>query len=88
MIFAIGDIDPALVVAGNIVDQIELSRIGTRLAPGEQQLAVRRILVNAGIGIAVGNVDVALRREGRMSAAVEWFSAECGGGLLRADPRS
>jgi hypothetical protein len=62
MIFAIGDIDPALVVAGNIVDQIELSRIGARLAPGEQQLAVWRILVNAGVGIAVGNVDVALRR--------------------------
>jgi hypothetical protein len=40
MILAIGDVDPALVVAGNIVDQVELSRIGARLPPGEQQLAV------------------------------------------------
>ena len=35
MIFAIGDVDPTLVVAGDIVDEIELPRIGTRLAPGE-----------------------------------------------------
>jgi hypothetical protein len=33
MIFAIGD--PTLIVAGDIVDQIELPRIGTRFAPGE-----------------------------------------------------
>ena len=44
MIFAIGDVDPTLVVAGDIVDEIELPRIGTRLAPGEQQFAVKGIL--------------------------------------------
>ena len=60
-IFAIGDVDPTLIVAGNIVDQIELPRIGTRLAPGEQEFAVGRILVNAGVGIAVGDVNIALR---------------------------
>ena len=53
MIFAIGDVDPTLVVAGDIVDEIELPRIGTRFAPGEQEFAVGRILVNAGVGIAV-----------------------------------
>ena len=61
MIFAIGDVDPALVIAGDIVDEIELPRIGPRLAPGEQQFTVRRILVNAGVGIAVRDVDIALR---------------------------
>ena len=61
MIFAIGDVDPTLVVAGDIVDEIELPRIGTRLSPREKQFAVRRILVNAGVGIAVGDVDITLR---------------------------
>ena len=61
MIFAIGDVDPTLVVAGDIVDEIELPRIGTRLAPGEQQFAVGRILVNARVGVAVGDVYIALR---------------------------
>jgi hypothetical protein len=61
MVFPVGDVDPALVVAGNVVDEVELPRIGPRLAPGEQQFAVRRILVNARIGIAVGDVDIALR---------------------------
>jgi len=55
MIFAIGDVDPTLLVAGDIVDEIELPRIGTRLAPGEQQFAVKGILVYAGVGIAVGD---------------------------------
>ena len=61
MIFAVSDVDPTLVVTGDIVDEIELPRIGTRLAPGEQEFTVRRILVNAGVGIAVGDVDIALR---------------------------
>ena len=61
MIFAIGDVDPILVVAGDIVDEIELPGIGTRLAPGEQQFAVKGILVYAGVGIAVGDVDITLR---------------------------
>ena len=37
MIFAIGDVDPTLIIAGDIVDEIELPRIGTRLAPGQQE---------------------------------------------------
>jgi hypothetical protein len=53
MVFPVGDIDPALIVAGDVVDGVELPRIGPRLAPGEQQFTVRRILVNARIGIAV-----------------------------------
>ena len=61
VIFPIGDVDPALVIAGDIVDEIELPRVGPRLAPGEQQFTVRRILVNAGIGIAIRDVDIALR---------------------------
>jgi hypothetical protein len=36
MIFTIGYVNPALVVTGNVVDEIELSRIGAGLAPGEQ----------------------------------------------------
>jgi hypothetical protein len=53
VVFPIGDVDPALVVAGDIVDEIELPGIGPWLAPGEQQFTIRRILVNTGVGIAV-----------------------------------
>jgi hypothetical protein len=54
---------------------IELARIGARPAPGEQQLAVRRVFVHARVTIAVGHIDVALRRHRGVGAAMEWLAA-------------
>src|SRR6185503_8364155 len=39
MVLAVGDVDPALRVGDDVVDDVELARIGARLAPGQQALA-------------------------------------------------
>src|SRR5215468_5413116 len=47
MIFAVGDIDPAVGIAGDIVRDVEFARIGAGSAPGQDQFAVRRVFVHA-----------------------------------------
>jgi hypothetical protein len=37
MVLAVGDIDQAVVVAGDVVHEVELARAGARLAPRGQQ---------------------------------------------------
>ena len=75
MVLAVGDIDPAVGVGGDVVHDVELAGIGAGLAPGLQQLAVRRVLVDAGIAVAVRHVDLALRRQRGVGAAVERLAA-------------
>src|SRR5262245_60285531 len=43
MVLAVGHIHPAIGIAGDVVRDVELARIGARPAPGEEQLAVRRV---------------------------------------------
>src|ERR1051326_1341017 len=75
MILAIGHIDPAIGIAGDVARDVELARIGAGPAPRQQQFAVRRVFVHARIAITVGHVDVALRRHGGMGAAMERLAA-------------
>ncbi|RXH39552.1 hypothetical protein XH94_16700 [Bradyrhizobium zhanjiangense] len=75
MVLAIGDIDPAIGVGDDIVHDVELAGIGARLAPALDQLAVGRELVHAGVAVAVGDVDLALRRQRRVGAAMEGIAA-------------
>ena len=56
--------------------------IGAGGAPAHQVLAVRRILVDAGIAVAVGDVDLALGRERGVRAAVERLAAQERRGLV------
>ncbi len=81
VVLAVGDIDPAIRVAAHIVGDVELAGIGAGLAPCHQQLAVGRIFVDARIAVAVGDVDLALRRQCRVGAAVERLAAHIGRGL-------
>src|SRR5215510_2921119 len=71
MVLAVGHIDPAIGIAVDVVRNIELVWISARPAPGEQQLAVRRVFVHPGVAIAVGHIDVALRGHRSVSAAME-----------------
>src|SRR5438874_10491333 len=71
MIFPVGDVDPAIGVTADVVRDIELAGIGAGLAPGEQELAVRAEFMDPRIAVAVRDVEIALRREGGMGAAVE-----------------
>ena len=83
VVLAVGDIDPAVGIGRDIVDDVELAGIGAGLAPGLQQLSVRRIFVDAGIAVAVGNIDLALRRQRGVGAAVKRLAAHERRGLVR-----
>ena len=82
VVLAVGDIDPAVGVGDDVVDDVELAGIGARLAPGLYQLAVGRVFVHAGIAVAVRHVDLALRRQRGVGAAVERLAAHEGRGLV------
>ena len=83
MVLPVGDIDPAVGLGADVVHDIELALAGARLSPGHQQLPVGRIFMNLGVAVAVRNVDLALRRERRMRAAVERLAGHIGLGLAR-----
>src|SRR6202163_401880 len=75
VVLAVRHIDPAVLVGDDVVDDVELARIGAGLAPGLYQPAVRRVFVDAGVAVAVRHVDFALRRQRRVGAAVERLAA-------------
>ena len=83
MIFPVGDVDPAIGVTADVVRDIELAGIGAGLAPGEQELAVRAEFMDPRIAVAVRDVEIALRREGGMGAAMERLAAHIGRRLAR-----
>src|SRR6266481_4594353 len=60
----------AVAVAADVVRNVELAGIGAGLAPRAEQRAVRGELVDTGVAIAVGDVEIALRRERGVRAAV------------------
>src|SRR5215212_3971916 len=62
VVFAVGDIDPAVGIATDVVDDVELALTGPGRAPGHEQLAVGRVFVDTGIAIAVRHVNLALGR--------------------------
>src|SRR5580692_5665581 len=70
MVLAVGDIDPAVGVGDDVVDDVELAGIGAGFTPTFNQLAVGRVLMHASIAVAVGDVDLALRRQRGVGAAV------------------
>src|SRR5262249_61404612 len=53
MVLPVGDVHPAVAVAADIMGNVELAGIGARLAPRQQQRAVRRKFVDARVAIAV-----------------------------------
>src|SRR3954453_14702395 len=62
VVFAVGDINPAVGIATDVVDDVELALTGPGSAPRHEQLAVGRVFVDAGIAIPVRHVNLALRR--------------------------
>src|SRR6266511_3918112 len=87
VILAIRDVDPTFLVGANVVHDVELSGIGTRFSPRQQQFAVRRIFMHARIAVAVRNINIALGREGYMRAAIKRFAALIGRRLSRNSDR-
>src|SRR3979409_2475928 len=72
VLLAVGDIEPALRIAADIVRDVELAGIGAGLTPGAQEFTVDGEFVDARIAVAVRDVEmVALRRQRRMRTAVK-----------------
>ena len=74
MVLAVGHVHPAVRVAADVVRDVELAGIGARLAPRQRSVPSGRILVDAGVAVAVGDVEVALRATARCA---------CSGGTAR-----
>ncbi len=82
VVLAVGDIDETVGIGGDVVDDVELTGIGAGLAPGFQPFAVGRVFVDAGVAVTVGDVDLAVRGQRRMGAAMKRFAAHEGGRVV------
>src|SRR4029453_14407095 len=70
-------------IGGDVVGQIELAGIGAGLAPREEMPAVWRVLVDTGISVAVGKIQVAGERaDGDVGGPVERLAGLKGGGRV------
>src|SRR5271166_2765033 len=55
VVLTVGDIDPAVRIATDVVGDVELPGVGAGLAPRKQAPAVGGVFVDAGIAVAVGD---------------------------------
>src|SRR5262245_33181248 len=80
VVLAVGHVHPPLGVAADVVRDVELPGVGARLAPRAKQGAVRGVLVDACVAVAIGDVEIALGRLRRVRAAVKRLAAHVGPG--------
>lgn len=83
MAFAVYDVNALVAVEGDVVGANELTGVYARLAPGELVLQLAGVDVDAGVAVAVGNVDVAVGRVGGSgSGTVEGLAAPARGRIV------
>ena len=76
MVLAVADVQVAVAVGGDVVNDVELSGIGPRPSPRLDQHPVRRVLVDAAVAVSVGDEQAAVRGiDGDVSASVEGITA-------------
>src|SRR5205823_9094152 len=64
VVLAVGDVDPAIRVATDVMRDVELARIGAGLAPRAQQFAAEREFMEAGVAVTVRDIEeVAVGRQ-------------------------
>ena len=80
VVLAVGHVHPAVGVAADVVGNVELAGVGAGLTPREDRRPVRRELVHPRVAVAVGHVEIALRRQGGVCAAIERLAAHVGPG--------
>ena len=79
----IGNVHVALCIDGDAVDDVELPLAGATRAPVFHPLAVLVVLGHAGVAIAVGHIDVALRVPRHVGGPVEGFTGRSRTGQRR-----
>ena len=76
VVFAVGDVNPSVAVGGDVVDYVELALAGAGLPPRKEVAAVRVVFVDAGVGVAVRDVELAVALvDGDMGGAAERLAA-------------
>ena len=75
VVFAVGNKQAGFAVNPSAVGQVELAGAGAGAAPGFDELAVRGEVVDAGVGVAIGDKDFAGGVDGDAGRKVEGFSA-------------
>ena len=75
VILPIRHVQVSLAINADVVRKIELPGVGAGLSPGEQVPPLRRELVDAGVPIAIGDVERAVLRHRQMRAPVERLAA-------------
>src|SRR5580704_12845681 len=81
----VGDVKPAGRIHGEAVGDVELALSRTVVAPGGDEFAVARIFDDAVVGlvaVAVGNENIAIRRDQDVGWAVELVMAVAGNARL------
>src|SRR5262249_13196121 len=58
VVLAVGDVYETLGVGGDVMGNVEASRVGARLPPREEVSAAGIVLVHARVAVTVGDVDV------------------------------
>jgi hypothetical protein len=81
VVLAVGDVDPAVGVAADVVRKVELAGVDARFAPGEERARVRRVFVDPRIPVSVRDIEIVLGRNGGVRAAVKRLPAHIRGGF-------
>ena len=76
VVLAVGDVHVAVLVSHDVVGEVELAGVGAWGTPGEEVLTIGVVLVDGGVAVAVGDVDIAGSGvEGNVGALVEGLAA-------------
>ena len=81
VILPVRHVDPAIFVATDVVHDIERAGLGARLAPGVQQFAAWGVSMHPCVAITVRHVDVPVRGQRRVGAAVHRIAAHIRRGI-------
>jgi len=79
VVFAIRNIDPTVRITADIVWKVEVTRFKSAVTPGAQMPPASGIQVNVCVAVAVADINISIRCQRRVRAAIEWNTAHGAG---------
>src|SRR5205807_757550 len=73
-VLAVGHIHGALPIHRDAVGDAELARATAGFTPRQEQFALRRELVDAGVAVAVADIQLAARADRQVGRVVKWWA--------------
>src|SRR5947208_10935088 len=83
VVLAVSNIDPAIGVTADVVNDVEFAFAGAGLTPRQHTLSVGRVFVDPRIAVPVRDIDIALGRQRRVRTAMKRLAAHIGRRLAR-----